>query len=99
MGLFDMFKDKAAELIQAAKEQVGEVTGIDLQAPVDELIGSAGDTVTQAGQDLADNAGSAAEVGKNLADTAAGSAAEVGQNLADTADKTINDGMNKLTGN
>ncbi|MCW2642118.1 MAG: hypothetical protein JWP76_4424 [Dactylosporangium sp.] len=99
MGLFDMFKDKAAELIQTAKEQVGEVTGIDLQTPVDELIDSANTTVTQAGQDLADNAGSAAEVGQNLADTAAGSAAEVGQNLADTADKTINDGMNKLTGN
>jgi hypothetical protein len=27
MGLFDMFKDKAAELIQGAKDQIGEVTG------------------------------------------------------------------------
>jgi uncharacterized protein YjbJ (UPF0337 family) len=85
MGLFDMFKDKAAELIQSAKEQVGEVTGIDVQAPIDELIGTAPATVTQTGQDLTDNA--------------AGNVAEVSQNLTDTVDKTINDGKDRLTGN
>jgi hypothetical protein len=85
MGLFDMFKGKAAELIQAAKEQVGEVTGIDLPASVDELIETANATVGQAGQDLTDNA--------------AGSAAQVGQNLTDTADKTISHGKDKLAGN
>jgi hypothetical protein len=52
-----MFKDKAAELIQGAKDQVSEVTGIDLQPEaltdqIDQVTGS----VTEAGQDLADTA-------------------------------------------
>jgi hypothetical protein len=57
MGLFDIFKDKAAELIQGAKEQVSDLTGVDLPADgvtdqVDQVTGS----VAEAGQNLADTA-------------------------------------------
>ena len=30
MSLFDMFKDKATELLQGAKDKVSELTGIEL---------------------------------------------------------------------
>jgi hypothetical protein len=57
MGLFDTLKEKAAELIHGAKDQVSEVTGLDLQPDavgdrIDEIAGS----VTEAGQNVADTA-------------------------------------------
>jgi hypothetical protein len=85
MGLLDMFKDKAAELIQGAKEQVSEVIGIDgVTDQIDQIEGSA----TEAGQNLADTGQNLADTGQNLADT--------GQNIADTA---VNDVTDRLTGN
>jgi hypothetical protein len=60
MSLFDMFKDKATELLQGAKDQVSELTGVEL--PVDGVIDQVGQTagnVTDTGQNLADNASGA----------------------------------------
>jgi hypothetical protein len=57
MGLFDSFKEKAAELIQGAKEQVSEVTGIDVQPDaVGDQIDQVASDVTETGQNAADTA-------------------------------------------
>lgn len=61
MGLLDMFKDKAAEFLQGAKDKASDVTGVDLSAgdltetaagPIAETGQNIADTATQAGQDL-----------------------------------------------
>jgi hypothetical protein len=93
MGLFDTFNDKAAQLIQTAKDQVSDLTGVDLPA--------AGDTVTeqvqQATEQVSDIAGTGIQA-DTLIDTAAGSVTEAGRNAADTADDAVNDVTDKLTG-
>jgi hypothetical protein len=78
MSLFDMFKDKATELLQGAKDQVGELTGVEL--PVDGVIDQAGQT-----------AGNVTDAGQNIADTATGAVTEAGQSatgaVTDATDK------------
>jgi hypothetical protein len=87
MGLFDMFKDKAAELIQGVKEQVSEVTGIDLQPDtVVDQIGKAAGSVTEAGQNLAAAVDLQPDVVVDQVGQAAGSVTEAGQNLAAAVD-------------
>jgi len=49
MGLFDKIKDAASDLVDGAKDKVGEVTGID----ADNLI-EAGGSVTDAGESVTD---------------------------------------------
>jgi hypothetical protein len=106
MSLFVMFKEKAAELLQGAKDQVSELTGVDL--PVDGVIDQVEQTagsVTDAGQNLADTAtgvvseagqtaGGVADAGQNLADTATGVVSEAGQ----TATGAVTDAADRLTG-
>ncbi len=41
MGLMDMFKEKAGDLVQGAKDKVSDVTGID----VDQTLDAAGSAV------------------------------------------------------
>ncbi|MCW2881565.1 MAG: hypothetical protein JWQ95_5665 [Sphaerisporangium sp.] len=48
MSLFDMFKDKAAELVQGAKDKVAELTGAELT--VDGVIGGATEQADQVAQ-------------------------------------------------
>jgi hypothetical protein len=59
MNLFDMFEDKATELLQGATGKVSELTGVELPL---------GDVVDQAGQ----AAGGITGAGQNLTDTATG---------------------------
>jgi ElaB/YqjD/DUF883 family membrane-anchored ribosome-binding protein len=55
MGLFDMIKEKATELLQGAKDQVNEATAnIDPQA--EGPITQTEETVTEAGQTVTDTA-------------------------------------------
>jgi methyl-accepting chemotaxis protein len=93
MGLFDMFKDKAAELIQTAKDQVNDLTGIDLPA--------AGETIAeqtqQATEQVSDIAGNHLQP-DTLINTATDSIADAGQNAADTAHDAVNNATDKLTG-
>jgi hypothetical protein len=91
MGLLDMFKDKAAELIQTAKDQVSDRTGVDLQAG-----DSAAEQVQQAAEQVSDTAGIDTQADA-LIDTA-GSVTDAGQNAADTAHDAVNDATDKLTG-
>jgi hypothetical protein len=84
MGLFDMFKDKATELLQSAKDQVSELTGVEL--PVDGLIDQASQT-----------AGIVTDAGQNLADTATGAVGQAGQDLAGTAKGAVTDATDGLT--
>ena len=51
MGLLDKFKDKADSMVQAAKDKVGDVTGVD----TDKLIEAAG-SLKDAGENLHDAA-------------------------------------------
>jgi hypothetical protein len=85
MGLFDTFKQKATELLQGAKDQVSELTGVEL--PVDGLI-------DQAGQTAAD----ATDAGQDLADTATGTIDQAGQGLADNAKGAVTDATDRLAG-
>jgi hypothetical protein len=50
MGLFDMFKDKASELLQGAGDKVSEVTGLDLP------LGGVADQVTESAAGLGETA-------------------------------------------
>jgi hypothetical protein len=71
MGLFDTFKDKAAELVQGAKDQVSEFTGTE--PTIDGLVGGASEHADQAAQAADDFS----QEGQNLAEnteTAAGDA-------------------------
>jgi hypothetical protein len=51
MGLLDKFKDKADSMVQAAKDRVSDVTGVD----TDKLIDAAG-SLKDAGENLHDAA-------------------------------------------
>jgi methyl-accepting chemotaxis protein len=100
MGLFDMFKDKAAELIQGVKEQVSEATGIDLQPDtVVDQIGKAAGSVTEAGQNLAAAVDLQPDVVVDQVGQAAGSVTEASQNLAATAEGAVKDATDPLGGN
>jgi hypothetical protein len=92
MGLFDMFKDKAAELIQTAKDQVSDLAGVDLPA--------AGETVTeqvqQATDQVSDIPGTDVQA-DTLIDTVAGSVTEAGHNAAEAAHHPLNDAVNSAT--
>jgi hypothetical protein len=92
MGLFDMFKDKATELVQTAKEQVTDLTGLDLPAG-----DGATELVQQATEQVSDIAGTGLQP-DTLIDTAAGSITEASQNAADTAQNAVNDATDKLAG-
>jgi hypothetical protein len=85
MSLFDTFKQKATELLQGAKDQASELTGVEL--PVDGLIDQAGQTVDDA-----------ADAGQNLADTATETVGQAGQGLADNADGAVTDATDRLPG-
>lgn len=56
MGLFDKLKDKAGEMVQGAKDQISEATGVD----ADKLIDAAG-SLKDAGESLGDAADSLRE--------------------------------------
>lgn len=63
MGLFDALKEKAGELLQGGKDQLGEAVGIEPPAVdgVADQATQAAEGVTQTGQDAAEGAQSAAE--------------------------------------
>ncbi|TDC60332.1 hypothetical protein [Streptomyces hainanensis] len=85
MGLFDMFRDKAAELAQSAMDQLTDLTG------------AAESTGDAAGQAAAD--GLAAAAGQ--ADQAAQSAQnlqEQGQDVAGDAGSAVSDQANRFLG-
>jgi hypothetical protein len=74
MGLFDIIKDKAAELMSGASDKVNDLTGAELPGAeaADQLAQSAdnvADTAATTGQDLTDTAqdvtGSASEAADN----------------------------------
>jgi hypothetical protein len=74
MSLFDMLKDKATELFQGTKEQVSDLTGVEV--PVDQVVEQAGqatDGVTEAGQNLAETAtGAVTDAGQSATDAVTG---------------------------
>lgn len=75
MSLFDMFKEKATELLGGAGDKVSELTGVDLTGceAVEQATQSAtdlADTATAAGEGLVDSAGT-------IGDTATGLAGDV----------------------
>jgi hypothetical protein len=49
MGIFDRLKDSADGLVQAAKDKVSDVTGVDTDKLID-----AGHSIVDAGQSLSD---------------------------------------------
>ncbi len=92
MGLFDIIKDKAAELFSGASEKVNDLTGVELPGTeaADQPAQSAdnlADTAATAGQDVTD---SAATAGQDVTDTAqdiTGSASEAANNaITDATD-------------
>jgi hypothetical protein len=84
MSLFDMFKEKASELLGGAGDKVSELTGVDLTG------GEAVEQATQSATDLADTATAA---GEGLVD----SATTAGEGLVDSAG-TIGDTATGLAG-
>ncbi|MDX6293307.1 MAG: hypothetical protein QOH50_2382 [Kribbellaceae bacterium] len=104
MGLLDMFKDKASELLQGASDKVSEATGIDLP------IGDVADQVTESTDGLGETTqGLADAAGDQVADAtgvdlpvdgvgdqvtqATDSLGEAGQNLADTATDSVGEAI------
>lgn len=77
MSLFDMFKEKASELLGGAGEKVSELTGVDLAGGAEQVSQAATD-LTGTGQELADTATAAGE-------GVIGSATEAGQGIVDSA--------------
>ena len=61
MGIFDRMKDRADGLVQAAKDKVSDVTGVD----TDKLIDAA-KSVADAGQSLSDAGGSLTDAKDSL---------------------------------
>lgn len=49
MGLFDKIKDAATDLVDGAKDKIGEVTGIDADNLID-----AGGSIANAGENVSD---------------------------------------------
>lgn len=91
MSLFDSIRDKAAELLSGATDQVDEVTSnIPGGQAVEDLTGSATDTATQATGDLtgtAENLGAAATGSvHDVTDTVSGSVAETTETAGDAID-------------
>jgi hypothetical protein len=71
MGLFDMFTDKAAELVQSAKDQITELIGTE------STLGGVVDGATEQANQVAQTADDISQEGQNLAEnteTAAGDA-------------------------
>ncbi|WIX98011.1 hypothetical protein QRX60_28475 [Amycolatopsis mongoliensis] len=64
MSLFDVFKDKAAELLGGASEKVSEVVGVDLP------IGEAADQVAQSAAEVT-------ETGQGVVDAVSAQGADV----------------------
>jgi uncharacterized protein YjbJ (UPF0337 family) len=78
MGLFDIVREKASELLGGASEKVSELTGTELPGKdaAEDLTQSAGDvtgTVTETAQGVGENATGAA------------------QDVTDAATQTVND--------
>lgn len=63
MGLFDIVKDKAAELFSGASEKVSELTGVELPGAdtADAATDTAADTATGAAQEATDTAAGAVD--------------------------------------
>lgn len=96
MGLFDMFKDKASELLLGASDKVSEATGVDLP------LGDVANQVTESADGLGETTQGLADAARNQVGEATGvdlpvdgvadgltqatdRLGETGQNLADTA--------------
>lgn len=78
MGLFDIIKDKAAELLSGASDKVNDLTGAELPGT------EAADQLEQSADNLADTAATA---GQNLTDTAQ----DVTGSVSDVATDAITD--------
>ena len=54
MGLLDKFKDKAGEMVQGAKDQISETTGVDTDKLVDAAssLSDAGESLSEAAEAL-----------------------------------------------
>ena len=92
MSLFDMFKDKATELVQSAEGQFAALTGAEptVDGVTDAVTGEANavaDGVTGSG---ADQAGQVAQSAEDL---------QQGQDLTDSAGSAATDIVNRFLGN
>ncbi|MGH3758377.1 hypothetical protein [Actinophytocola sp.] len=76
MGLFDIVREKAAELMSGASDKVSELTGTEVPQSADE--------VTDAATNLGDTA-------SNLGDTATGAAEDLTGSATDAAEGVIGD--------
>lgn len=76
MGLLDMFKDKAAELMQGAKDQVTDLTGAD--PTIEDVVGGA----TEQADQVAQTVDAAGQEGQNLVEN-------VETDARDAVNKTI----------
>ena len=56
MGIFDSLKDRADGLVQAAKDKVSDVTGVDTDKLIDaaKSVADAGESLSAAGESLSD---------------------------------------------
>lgn len=79
MGLLDMFKEKAAEFLQGAKDQASDATGVDLSSG--DLAEAAAEPLAETGQNIADTA---TEAGQDLTATAEDAVADVTDKLPGT---------------
>lgn len=89
MGLFDAFREKAAELLSGATEKVSELTGTDLA--------DAQQNATDTAQNLGDTAQGHADSVQNLGDTAQGHV-DSAQNLGDTAQGHVDSAQSAAEG-
>ncbi|MPZ84905.1 MAG: hypothetical protein GEV28_32790 [Actinophytocola sp.] len=78
MGLFDIVKDKAAELFSGASEKVSELTGVELPGA------EAADTADNAADTAVDTA-------QSVTDTATGAAQDVTDAASDAVDNVTGD--------
>lgn len=90
MGLFDIVRDKAAELFSGASEKVTELTGVEL--PGTENAENVTDTATDTATDAATDTGEQlTDTAQGLGDTATGAA----EDLTGTASDAIGDITNQ----
>jgi uncharacterized protein YjbJ (UPF0337 family) len=82
MGLFDIVREKASELLGGASEKVSELTGTELPGK------DAAEELTQSADNVTgDVAGNVTEAAQGVGETATGAA----QDVTDAATETVND--------
>lgn len=87
MGLFDVVREKAAELLSGATDKVSELTGTDLA----DAQQTATDAASESAQNLGDTAQGYTDMASGAGQDLAGTAADSVQDVTDTATGAVAD--------